>query len=130
MKMRISFTDDLDDGRAFYPIGRVSAASGWRAAASSQDETARESALRALIATANEFEADAIVGVGFGVDGVTATEPPVCRSGDVLRGTLVPTDCPAFGKECTPRTPLGATMVSSEGACAAHWLYRSHGESR
>lgn len=71
MKMRISFTDDLDDGRAFYPIGRVSAASGWRAAASSQDETARESALRALIATANEFEADAIVGVGFGVDGTS-----------------------------------------------------------
>ena len=66
----------------------------------------------------------------FGVEGVTATEPRLCRSGDVLRGTLAPIDCPAFGKECTPRTPLGATMVSSEGACAAHWRYRSHGEPR
>jgi hydrogenase expression/formation protein HypD len=66
----------------------------------------------------------------FGVEGVTATEPPLCRSGEVLRGTLSPTECPAFGKECTPRTPLGATMVSGEGACAAHWLYGRHGEPR
>jgi hydrogenase expression/formation protein HypD len=39
----------------------------------------------------------------------------------VLKGTLKPNQCPAFGKECTPRTPLGATMVSSEGACAAYY---------
>ena len=48
-------------------------------------------------------------------------EAAVCRSGDVLRGLLKPTDCPAFGKECTPESPCGATMVSSEGACAAYY---------
>ena len=50
-----------------------------------------------------------------------AAEPSPCRSGDVLRGLLKPSDCPLFGKECTPQTPLGATMVSSEGACAAYF---------
>lgn len=71
--------------------------------------------------------ADAYAGldaeIRFGVDGIAATESSVCRGGEVLRGTLKPTDCPAFGRECTPRTPLGATMVSNEGACAAHWHY-------
>lgn len=60
----------------------------------------------------------------FSVDGIKAGESSVCRSGEVLRGTLKPHDCPAFGRECTPRTPLGATMVSSEGACAAYYLHR------
>jgi len=41
----------------------------------------------------------------------------------VLQGRLKPNECPAFGKQCTPRTPLGATMVSSEGACAAYYNY-------
>jgi len=41
----------------------------------------------------------------------------------VLRGAIKPAACPAFGKECTPRHPLGATMVSSEGACAAYYNY-------
>ena len=59
----------------------------------------------------------------FAVDGVTAVESPHCLSGQVLQGTLKPHECPAFGKECTPRTPLGATMVSSEGACAAYYNY-------
>jgi hydrogenase expression/formation protein HypD len=62
----------------------------------------------------------------FGVGGITAIESPLCKSGEVLRGTLKPDQCPAFGKECTPRTPLGATMVSSEGACAAYYNFR-HG---
>jgi hydrogenase expression/formation protein HypD len=53
-----------------------------------------------------------------------AVESPLCRSGDVLRGTLKPPECPAFGTSCTPRTPLGATMVSSEGACAAYYAFR------
>ena len=57
----------------------------------------------------------------FDLGGVTAEESPLCRSGEVLRGTLKPNQCPAFGAECTPRTPLGATMVSSEGACAAYY---------
>jgi hydrogenase expression/formation protein HypD len=42
----------------------------------------------------------------------------------VLQGLLKPHECAAFGTTCTPRTPLGATMVSSEGACAAYYLYR------
>ena len=50
-----------------------------------------------------------------------AVESPLCRAGDVLRGTLRPHECPAFGRECTPRSPLGAPMVSSEGACAAYF---------
>ena len=48
-------------------------------------------------------------------------EDSVCRSGEVLRGRIKPTDCGAFGTTCTPRTPLGATMVSHEGACAAYY---------
>ena len=50
-------------------------------------------------------------------------ESPLCHSGEVLRGTIKPAACPAFGKQCTPRHPLGATMVSSEGACAAYFNY-------
>ena len=51
-------------------------------------------------------------------------ESPLCRSGEVLQGLIKPHECAAFGKECTPRNPLGATMVSSEGACAAYYTYR------
>jgi hydrogenase expression/formation protein HypD len=51
-------------------------------------------------------------------------ESPDCKSGLVLQGLLKPPECPAFGKRCTPDTPLGATMVSSEGACAAYYRYR------
>ena len=59
----------------------------------------------------------------FDVGAIRTQESPLCHSGEVLRGLLKPTQCPAFGKECTPRTPLGATMVSSEGACAAYYQY-------
>lgn len=55
------------------------------------------------------------------------TQPESCRSGAVLRGQLRPDDCPSFGKACTPLTPLGAPMVSSEGACAAYYRYRGPG---
>jgi hydrogenase expression/formation protein HypD len=57
----------------------------------------------------------------FDLGGIRAEESPLCRSGEVLRGTLKPSQCPAFGTACTPRTPLGATMVSGEGACAAYF---------
>lgn len=60
----------------------------------------------------------------FDLSGVHSVESPLCRSGDVLRGTLKPPQCPAFGQACTPATPLGATMVSSEGACAAYYRFR------
>ena len=43
----------------------------------------------------------------------------------MLQGLIKPHECAAFGKECTPRNPLGATMVSSEGACAAYYTYRA-----
>jgi hydrogenase expression/formation protein HypD len=52
-----------------------------------------------------------------------ARDSGVCRSGDVLTGTIKPIECPAYGRECTPDHPLGAPMVSSEGACAAYYLH-------
>jgi len=59
----------------------------------------------------------------FDVSGIHTQESPLCHSGEVLQGLLKPNQCPAFGKQCTPQTPLGATMVSSEGACAAYYRY-------
>jgi hydrogenase expression/formation protein HypD len=59
----------------------------------------------------------------FPVGGVTTEEPSVCIAGLVLRGQKKPSDCPAFGAICTPERPLGAPMVSSEGACAAYYHY-------
>ncbi len=59
----------------------------------------------------------------FDVGHIAPQESPLCRSGEVLQGHLKPSDCPAFGWECSPQTPLGATMVSSEGACAAYYRY-------
>jgi hydrogenase expression/formation protein HypD len=87
--------------RAWRGIG-VIPASGWRLADAYRD-----------------FDAE----IRFAVTDVMAAESPLCRSGEVLKGTLKPNQCPAFGKECTPRTPLGATMVSSEGACAAYYHF-------
>ncbi|MBK8026647.1 MAG: hydrogenase formation protein HypD [Chloroflexi bacterium] len=57
------------------------------------------------------------------VQSITTQESPVCISGQILQGLKKPNECPAFGKTCTPQTPLGATMVSSEGACAAYHRY-------
>lgn len=59
----------------------------------------------------------------FDVGDIQTKESPLCRSGEVLQGIIKPNECAAFGNECTPRTPLGATMVSSEGACAAYYQY-------
>ncbi len=59
----------------------------------------------------------------FEVGTIDPSESSVCISGQVLCGQKKPHDCPAFGTACTPDTPLGATMVSSEGACAAYFLY-------
>ena len=60
----------------------------------------------------------------FAVGDIHTQESSVCRSGEVLQGLIKPHECAAFGTLCTPRNPLGATMVSSEGACAAYYLYR------
>lgn len=62
----------------------------------------------------------------FEVKEIDTQESPVCISGLVLKGVKKPHDCPAFGKECTPDHPLGATMVSAEGACAAYHAYGRH----
>jgi hydrogenase expression/formation protein HypD len=60
----------------------------------------------------------------FDVGDLTVEEPSECRAGEVLQGMLRPDQCEWFGTTCTPRTPMGATMVSSEGACAAYHQYR------
>jgi hydrogenase expression/formation protein HypD len=62
----------------------------------------------------------------FDVRAVEVHEPAECISGQILRGLKRPPDCPAFGTRCTPATPLGATMVSAEGACAAYYAYGRH----
>jgi hydrogenase expression/formation protein HypD len=59
----------------------------------------------------------------FELDSIRATEPAECMAGDVLRGRIKPVECPAFGTTCTPERPLGAPMVSSEGACAAYFNF-------
>jgi len=56
----------------------------------------------------------------------TVEEPAECISAQVLQGLKKPTECSAFGKACTPETPLGAPMVSAEGACTAYYRYRRH----
>jgi hydrogenase expression/formation protein HypD len=62
----------------------------------------------------------------FHLDLISADEPAECVSAEVLQGLRKPVDCPAFGMRCTPENPLGAPMVSSEGACAAYYRYRRH----
>lgn len=62
----------------------------------------------------------------FEVEDIATCESSACISGQVLRGLKRPPDCPAFGTACTPATPLGATMVSSEGACAAYYQNGRH----
>jgi hydrogenase expression/formation protein HypD len=66
----------------------------------------------------------------FELDDLETRESPLCISGQVLKGLKKPKECPAFGTQCTPETPLGATMVSSEGACAAYYAYGRHLESK
>ena len=88
--------------RAWRGIGMIPA-SGWRLSDSYRDYDA-------------EYR--------FAVTDIHTEESAVCRSGEVLQGLIKPHDCSAYGTLCTPRNPLGATMVSSEGACAAYYLYR------
>ena len=59
----------------------------------------------------------------FKIDRITASDNPACECGIILRGLKRPADCRLFGTACTPDTPMGSCMVSSEGACAAHWTY-------
>ena len=64
----------------------------------------------------------------FGVAHKVVEESSECISGVILQGIKKPHDCPAFGTRCTPEHPLGATMVSNEGACAAYYRYRKRGK--
>jgi hydrogenase expression/formation protein HypD len=70
-----------------------------------------------------EYDAEA----RFDLADVIVNEPVECISALILQGLKKPTDCPAFGTRCTPESPLGAPMVSAEGACAAYYHYRRHG---
>ncbi len=70
------------------------------------------------------FDAEQKFGIGYG--GIQARPVPDvdgCRCGDVVKGAMKPPDCPLFGSVCTPQTPIGALMVSSEGSCAAYYQY-------
>lgn len=67
---------------------------------------------------------DAVGGFGGIADPDAAV--PACRSGEVLQGLITPDRCEAFGTRCTPHSPLGATMVSDEGTCAAYYAHRRH----
>jgi len=69
-----------------------------------------------------DFDAE----IRFQVENIKTKESEVCISGLILQGLKKPDDCPAFGLKCTPQNPLGATMVSSEGACAAYYRYAWH----
>ncbi len=64
--------------------------------------------------------------VQFEIPGVRVTDPKAAQCGEVLKGVLKPPQCKLFGKECNPERPVGALMVSSEGACAAHYRYAHH----
>ncbi|MBC5805670.1 MAG: hydrogenase formation protein HypD [Candidatus Eremiobacter antarcticus] len=82
-----------------------------------------QSALRLSTAYAS-FDSE----VQFEVPGVRVTDPKAAQCGEVLKGVLKPVQCKLFGKECNPEHPIGALMVSSEGACAAYYRYVHHGE--
>lgn len=73
----------------------------------------------ALSEAYRQFDAE----LKFSVSDIHTEESALCRSGEVLQGLIKPNQCGAFGNACTPRKPLGATMVSSEGACAAYYQY-------
>lgn len=75
-----------------------------------------------LSAAFREFDAEE----RFDVIAIDTAEPAICIAGEILQGIKKPHDCPAFGSACDPQHPLGATMVSAEGACAAYYAYGRH----
>jgi hydrogenase expression/formation protein HypD len=75
-----------------------------------------------LSAEFRDFDAE----TRFSVEAIDTAEPSICIAGEILQGIKKPHDCPAFGNECNPQHPLGATMVSAEGACAAYYAYGRH----
>lgn len=73
-----------------------------------------------------EFDAELV----FDVQHIEASESPLCISGEILKGRKKPFQCTAFGTTCTPETPLGATMVSSEGTCANYYKFHRHKDAQ
>ena len=65
----------------------------------------------------------------FKVENIKAVDPEACQCGDVIKGIIKPWDCKIFGKSCTPEQPMGALMVSTEGACSAYFNYSNQIES-
>ena len=84
-----------------------------------------QSALRLSDAYA-EFDAER----RYAMPGVEVADPEACQCGEVLRGVLKPWECKVFGTACTPETPIGTCMVSSEGACAAYYNYGRYAKKR
>jgi hydrogenase expression/formation protein HypD len=72
------------------------------------------------------FDAEQI----FEVPGVRVADPKACQCGEVLKGVLEPWECKVFGTACTPETPIGTCMVSSEGACAAYYNFGRFSRAR
>ena len=66
----------------------------------------------------------------FAVPGVRVADPKACQCGEVLKGVLKPWECKVFGTACTPETPIGTCMVSSEGACAAYYTFGQYAKQR
>ena len=75
------------------------------------------------------FDAEEKFQVGYGAGPRVVTEPEGCACGAVMTGRIKPTQCPQYGTGCTPEMPLGALMVSSEGACAAYYQYGAADEA-
>ena len=73
-----------------------------------------------------EFDAERL----FDLPGVRVADPKACQCGEVLKGVLKPWECKVFGTACTPETPIGTCMVSSEGACAAYYNYGRYAKKR
>ncbi|MFZ0665864.1 MAG: hypothetical protein WAM97_08915, partial [Acidimicrobiales bacterium] len=73
-----------------------------------------------------EHDAEAL----YAIPGVRVADPKACQCGEVLKGVIKPWECKVFGTACTPETPIGTCMVSSEGACAAYYNFgRMHREA-
>jgi len=66
----------------------------------------------------------------FDVPGVRVADPKACQCGEVLKGVIKPWECKVFGTACTPETPIGTCMVSSEGACAAYYNFGRFARSK
>ncbi len=78
----------------------------------------------------SERYADFDAELRFDVPGVRVADPKACQCGEVLKGVLKPWECKVFGTACTPETPIGTCMVSSEGACAAYYTFGQYAKQR